>query len=446
MLARKLGENGFGVFTFGFALATLVTALAGFGQDVVLIREIARDRERLHRYFFNTLALKSALALPALVVTTAVASLVGVDAETRWVVLLLGVAVMLDLLTLTCISVFQAFERLVYMPVVLVTQRGVTAIVGIAALLGGAGVVAVSAVYAAVALLAFVLATAIVYTRIRRPRLVVDTSFWWPFMRIAAPIGLTAVFGTVLFRVDTTILASLGTKQEVGEYGAAFRLFETTLFLSWSVGTAVYPVLSRLTRESDPPLHAIFDRAVKLVLAVAVPLAVAAAVLAEPLVDLIYGSEFDETPEALVLLAPAIALYPIAHVAGVLLYGRDRAIPMVVVYGVGAVANVALNLVLISRFGIQGAATAASLTWLYLAVTLLLLAIRTAGTFEARRVFGGPVAAAAPASLALAVLADNLFAAIAAAAAIYATALTVWERRLYPDDARALADFVTRRR
>jgi O-antigen/teichoic acid export membrane protein len=306
VMARKLGDTGFGVFTFGFAVATLVTALGGFGQDPVLIREVARDRRNLDRYFFNTLALKSVLALPALVVASGVALALGVDADTRWVVLLLGVAVLLDLLSLTCISVFQAFERLVYMPVVLVTERAVTAVIGIAALAAGAGVVAVAAIYAGAAALAFVLAVVLVYRRIGRPQPVVDTRFWWPFMRAAAPIGLAGVFGVVLFRVDAAILASFRSDAEVGQYGAAFRLFETTLFLSWSVGTAVYPVLSRLTPQTDPPLASVFDRGLKLVVAVTLPLAVAAVAVGGPVVDLVYGAEFGDSRDALVLLAPAI--------------------------------------------------------------------------------------------------------------------------------------------
>ena len=33
VLARQLGESGFGVFVFGLTLAAVLTVLAGFGQD-----------------------------------------------------------------------------------------------------------------------------------------------------------------------------------------------------------------------------------------------------------------------------------------------------------------------------------------------------------------------------------------------------------------------------
>ena len=445
VMARELGDAGFGVFTFGFAFATLVTALAGFGQDVVLIREVARDPGRFHRYFFNTLVLKSTLAVPALLVSSAAAFALGVDAETRWVVLLLGLAVVAELLTMTCLAAFQAFERLVYMPIVLVTQRGVAAAFGIAALVGGAGVVTVSAIYAAAAALAFVLGLALVYRRIGRPRLSVDPSFWWPLMRVAAPIGLAGVLGTILFRVDTAILASFEPEQVVGHYGAAFRLFEATLFVSWSVGTAVYPVLSRLTRETDPPLASVFDRSLKLVLALTLPVAAAAAILGRSLVELLYGSAFAEAGTALLLLAPAIALYPVAHMASALLYARDRQVAMVTVYGIGAVANIALNVVLIAAFSLDGAAVATSLTWILLAAALLALAVQTSGSLAAGRVAGGPVLATGAAAVAMAVLRSEVVVALAVGAAVYLAFLVAYERRVHPEDAGPLGDFLRRR-
>ena len=445
-MARKLGDSAFGVFTFGFAFATLVTALGGFGQDVVLIRDVARDRSQLHRYFFNTLLLKSVLALPALLVSSALAFALGVEGETRWVVLLLGLAVVADLLTLTCLAVFQAFERLVYMPIVLVSQRAVTAVVGIAALFAGAGVVTVSAIYAAAAGVAFVLALALVFRRIGRPRMLVDPHSWWPFMRVAAPIGLAGVFGTVLFRVDTAILASFESDEVVGEYGAAFRLFEATLFVSWSAGTAVYPVLSRLTPETNPALASLFDRSLKLVVALTLPVAVAAAVLGGPLVELVYGSGFEESGDALVLLAPAIAFYPVAHIAGVFLYARDRQLAMVTVYGIAAAVNLVLNLILIASFSLDGAAMAASLTWVLLAAALLELAAATGGGIVVGRTSGGPLLGAAVAGVAMVALRGEVLVALLVGTMLYLVVLVGYERRFHPEDAGALADFLRVRR
>ena len=65
-------------------------------------------------------------------------------------------------------------------------------------------------------------------------------------MRAAAPIGLAGLFGIVLFRIDMVMLAAFEPHEVVGRYGAAYRLFETTLFLSWAVGAARHRPTGRL--------------------------------------------------------------------------------------------------------------------------------------------------------------------------------------------------------
>ena len=42
-VARKLGASEFGIFVFALAFVGVVTAIGGFGQDIVLVREVARD-------------------------------------------------------------------------------------------------------------------------------------------------------------------------------------------------------------------------------------------------------------------------------------------------------------------------------------------------------------------------------------------------------------------
>jgi O-antigen/teichoic acid export membrane protein len=445
VMARELGDTGFGVFTLGLSVATLVTVFGGFGQDGILTREVARDHERVHLYFANTLAVKALLVLPAVALTAAATFALGVDAETRDVILLLGIAIAAELFTATCLAVFQAYERIGFLPVVMITQRLVTAIVGVAALLAGAGVVAVSAIYLGGSVLALALAAILLFRRVVRPRLEIDVALFWPLMRVALPVGIAGVFGTILFRVDITILAAFESDSVVGDYGAAFRLFEATLFLSWAVGTALYPVLSRLRPDSNPSSGLVFERGLKLALAATLPLGVSAALVGEPLVTFIYGADFAPAGDALRLLAPAIALYPVTHLAGVLLLSQDRQIALAAVHGIVAAVNVAANVVLIWLFSLNGAAAAASLTQLLLAAGLLAAARGLFPDVSWTRVLAGPLLAGALAALAMAPVRDDLGAALTLGAAVYVPALIVFEWLVFPSDARALRNFVLRR-
>jgi O-antigen/teichoic acid export membrane protein len=444
VLAREVGDEGFGVFTFGLAFVMLVTTLAIFGQDAIFIREVAPRRELIDRYFANTLALKLALAVPALAVAIAVSSAVGMDAETRLVIAILGAAVTVEALMTTSFAAFQSFDRLGFIPIVLVCQRLVMTAVGIPVLVLGGGVVAASAVYLGGALTALAVSLLFVFRYVVRPHFRARPGEWWSLMRAAWPVGVGTVFSTTLFRVDAAILALLATDAVVGDYGAAYRLFEATLFLSWSVGAAVYPVFSRLT-AAEAPLRDVRERGLKLVIAPTLPLAVGALVFGTPLITLIYGREFEEGGAALVLLAPAIALYPVEYVLVGMLIAQRRQHAVAVAQALVAAENIAANLVLIPFLSLKAAALNTSVSELLLVISMLVLARPLAGAVDWRRVATGPVLAAGLAGAVMVALRHQLALAIPVGALLYLAALTTWERRAFPEDARAVSDFLLRR-
>lgn len=445
VMARKLGDAAFGVFTFGFAFVTLVTTFANMGQPAILTREVARDHGRLHDYFSNTLSLQFVLGVPALLLALGLHTVLGFESGARTVVLFLGLAVVAEALMGTCFATFQAFERLVYIPIVLIGQRWVTAGVGIAALALGAGVETVSAIYLVGALGALALALFYVFTRIARPRLSVQVKRWWPLMRVALPVGIAGVFATVLFRVDVALLGWFEDDSVVGDYGAAYRLLESTLFISWSIGTAVYPVFSRLSRTTETRIGDVFEGSLKLGLALTLPLAVGAAVLAYPLMDLLYGSEFEDGALPLILLAPTIFLYPPTYIAAYVLISQDRQSVLAWVYGSVAVVNIGLNLILIPIYSLDAAAFVTSFSQLLCSAFMVTLALRASGPVDVRTIAGGPVLASALAGGTMALLYDEILIAAPAGALVYAVVLALFERRFHPHDYERVMRFVRRR-
>jgi O-antigen/teichoic acid export membrane protein len=370
----------------------------------------------------------------------------GTAPETRWTILILGVALVADQLSITCFAVYQAFEQLVYVPIVILVQRALTVTVSVAALMAGAGVVAVAAIYLAGAVAAFALACALVRRRVARPRLHVTPRDWPALFAAAAPVGVATVLALLLFRADMAILALFEPESVVGNYGAAFRVFESTLFVSWAVTTAVFPVLARLTVSSRPSLGEVFDGALKLLVALTLPLSVLTVVLADPLIQLVYGSAFEDAVVPLQLLGPAIVLYSVSFLAGSMLVAQNRQRSTAVVYGALALANVAASLVLIPVLSLDGAAAASLATQFGLALALLVLARRASGSIGWSRILVGPAAASALLGLTAYALRGHFVAALLAAAAVYVVSLTALEYRAHPEDARRIRSFVRQSR
>ena len=125
----------------------------------------------------------------------------------------------------------------------------------------------------------------------------------------------------------------------------------------------------------------VFERSLKLLVALTLPLAIGAVILADPLMDVLYGQAYDASANALVLLAPAIALYPFAYIASMMLVSQHRQRVLAPIYAAVAAENILLNLVLIPTHSLYGAAIGTSLSQLLVTLPLMVFcrAPRSAG-------------------------------------------------------------------
>jgi O-antigen/teichoic acid export membrane protein len=431
------------VFTFGLSLALLVITPAGFGIDTIVAREIARDRQAMHELVWNALAMKAVFGALAVSLTVAIAVLGDHGGSASLVVALLAISAFVELMAKTLYSVFLGFEDMRPPSAALLIQRVASALGGIGAVLVGAGVVTVAALYLAGVVLAFTW-TARRVAESAHPRRSLGVPSARALLLESLPSGVNVILSTVLFRVDTLILAMVKGTVAVGLYGAAYRLLESTLVLSYAVAVAMLPTLSRLSRSSAPTLAEAYGSAAKVIATTLLPIGFAFALFAEPLLETLYGAEYAPAITALRLLGGAAALYGVSHLGLYVLIaqGRQRTIPWITA-GV-VVLNLSLNLLLIPRFSIDAAAFATSTSELVLAVLMTGAALRLTGPLHVGRIVSGPLAGVA-AMVATALAAGTGFGGLALALVAYPVAVLIVERRRYPGDLRLLADLLRRR-
>lgn len=436
VMARELGKQGFGDFNFALALATLLLAPSGFGMDSLMAREVARDREQAHGYMSNVAAVKIVTALALLAIVVLIVNLGGYDEDAKLAVYLVGLGVAIENLGRTWHSTMQAYERLGLVSVSLIVQRIVAATAGIALMLGGAGLVTVSAVFLGGAVVGIVTAHLMLRSRVVRLRVRFDRARWLPLIRDAIPIGMVSLLFGTLLRLDATLVSFFtgGDNEEVGLYSAAFRLVAALFFLSWVFGQAAQPWLAR--QEEELPLARAYALGLKTLSAVLFPIGVGFAVLADPIIDLLYGAQFEGAVVPLRLLATVVALYGVNQFTSTLLIARYRPGEMRNNLIVVLVQNLVCNAILIPPLGADGAAISAAASALLLAVLSLLDGRRVTGNFGVARAFAGPLLASAAMAGLLLALDPPLPAAIVVGALVYAAALAGWERAVNPLDLR----------
>jgi O-antigen/teichoic acid export membrane protein len=429
LIARRLGEDTLGHYVFALAITSLIWSFAGFGLDRMAMRDIARDPAVMKRIAVPMAVLKATAATVAAAVVALVLAVAGEDREAVALVLVLGGSTALTMATSTAQTIFAAHERMEYVFLTKVPWALLSAIVGIAIVLSGGGIVsATSASALGVSVVGTAWAWAIVRRRYGRPDAGLQVREWPGLLGQAIPFGFQEMLGQVIFRFDTVLLAAVTASAVVGAYGAAYRMLESTLFIAWSVGFAVMPMFSYLRHGADGELTHMFEGALKLVLVLMAPIAMALFVCAPAVIDLVYGlPRYESSVEILRLLAPAVAIYSVGHIAGILVLVRRPGRVTVTVSAVVAAVNVAACAVLIPWIEGRGAAIATLVSEGLLAVIGLVLARRLTGSRRLLWVTGSPVLAAAVMGLAMWPVDDRLWLALPVGAVVYALVLLAVE-------------------
>lgn len=444
-LARATGASELGVFVFAFAWAQLATIPIGLGFDRYVVRQIARDRSELAQLFFNVLALKLARAVPVTALSFALVGVLGYDSQTRLAVYLLTAGTILDSIARTVFAVFNAYERGHLVAATVVVQRFAAAGLGIAALALSGGVVAVSATFAAGNALGLALGIALMGRSIGLPALSLPAAGRAALRSSSRGFGAQDILTIVLAKIDAVLLSFLATDAAVGRYGAAYRLLESTFFLTSAVSGAFIAMYAYLDHDTKPTVATAFERSVKLALTALVPCAVGFAILAEPVSRLFFGAALAEAAVPLRLLAPAVALLGVVTLGSSLLIGRREPRVLVRLAGGAVVINLALNLTLIPPFEDRGAAAAMLITALAFAGLVSFEAVRTVGGVHWVPMLAGPLAGGAAMAAAMLPLSGSLALAVAAGVAAYAIGLLVVERVVSPRDIAFVVAMLERR-
>jgi O-antigen/teichoic acid export membrane protein len=426
VLARELGAGALGQIAFALAVVQLIQPVAALGLDRMTVRDVARRRGALGELWFDVLALKLVVTAAALALAVGVVAVAGQGSREVAIVALLSVMGVSSVAVYSADAVFQALERGEWVALATLPMGVLNAAAILVAVLAGGDVVAVAAAMAAAGLVSAAIAVVLVRRLAGRPPMRARPRGWPALARRATAFGVHEVLGQLIFRFDTVLLGLLAAAIAVGEYGAAFKLLEGSLFVAWALGTAVLPGLSALPPER---LRGVYVGALKAALALVLPVAVTLAVLAEPVIELVYGDGFDGAEPLLRILAAALVLYAIGHIAGLVVLVRRGGRVTIAYTSAAAATHVVLCVVLIALFDATGAAAATLVTEGVIAVSAVVLAARVAGWPQPLRDLGPVLLAGAVMAAVLVVLHEELWIAVPLAGAAYLGVVALGEGR-----------------
>ena len=283
VVARKLGEEQFGDFMFGLSLSTVLLLVAGLGMQEMLGREVARDPRRADDLVGNIIVIKALMMAVLLVVIAGVVAVQGRSLETAAAILIVSVGIGFEYQAGTLYAVFDGRERQEYVATTLIVNRTATALMGIGAAVAGAGLVPIAVLFTAGSALGLVTAYWLMHRFVLQPSRRVEPRRWPALIRASLRLGILGLLATASLRASVVFIGLLDAgSADVGEYSAAYRLIEASMFIAAAFNAAALAWFSRQDGTGPVPLARGFGMAVKTVLALMLPIGLGLALFAKP--------------------------------------------------------------------------------------------------------------------------------------------------------------------
>lgn len=376
LAGRELGKEGFGAFSYAQALSMMFLMFVNFGLNPLVVRDVARNHALASRYLFNVLWWKGVLAIVSyLVLVASLFWVVETTPEVRTAILFIAGAVAMRFFSMTARTLLRAFERFDVESLGVFVEQILLVGIGATVLFRGGGIVQLAMAFFVARLLGAVFVSACVL-RIVPLRWEFDPQLMMRLQMKALPIGIAGFVTTAYLHIDTLILKQMVTMGEVGQYNAALKVFIGSLMLPSIICQVWLPRLSTSYEEDKHKHNRILIVGMLALLVMGCAVALVGVFVAGPLMRGVFGPEFDGSVEPMrILFVVCILTFQIWFLRTFLVaVNRQR---MLVVFSVaGLSARVGFNLLLIPRYGINGAAIATGLAeltvfasiWFYLAI------------------------------------------------------------------------------
>jgi O-antigen/teichoic acid export membrane protein len=360
-VVRALGPAMYGQLGFAAAVAGFFGLLASPGFSTYALREAARNSDRVPFLVKHVLGARVVFATGAYVLLAIFTLILAPrDGQTRLLIMLSGLAFLVGSLDtqwifaarsrMSMIAAQSALAQLAYAGLIFALVRGS----------GDAWIIP------SATLISLGLSTLLIWLPARRqyqiPLPEISPQTWRLFLPICLVMGFASLMSMIYDQIDVVMLKYFRADAELGTYVASYGLMTMAMSFLPILGQVFLPLLSGTAGQNLDAEKKYLRWFGNATIGLALPIAVGGFILAVPLTQFVFGSQYSGSGILFRWLMLTMITGPAASYCGAQLIPNGREKKYLVAVLAGAVANVVLNLFLIPRYGALAAAftTAAS--------------------------------------------------------------------------------------
>ncbi|MBU0559648.1 MAG: flippase [Bacteroidetes bacterium] len=354
LIARFYGVDDFGSFSTAHTLSTLFLLLADFGFDILITTEIARNKnlalEITQKYF----PIKVIFTTSALFLLWATLALIPASTESKTLIFIFSINMVLTTLLNMIYSVFKGVEQFQYEAKISSSINFILLIIVLWFSFYNLDIKFIALSIVLIRLIGLVLGIVIFKSNFQRITFEFNLKKIFSEMRIVMIFGIHLIFGTVFFQIDSVLLMTLKGDTEAGLYQAVFKLMVISLMLPEVLIGAVLPTITRLFSTNDPNWEKLGKFIYKLLFITGLPICLLFYLYPDFILTTIYNrSEYLESTMVLQFAGFIVFTRFIFEPSAMMLTVNNKQYIRTIIVIIAASFNVLFNILLIPIYGMK---------------------------------------------------------------------------------------------
>lgn len=376
ILTRYMGAEGYGELTLAITFLSVFAVIVDFGLTLTTTQLISEHKADEQKLIGNLLAMRIITGVLFLALAPLIALLFPYSEGVKLAIAVGTFAYLFGSTAQMMIGIFQ--KRLVIGRFVIAELLNRSAVLAgaILAPLFGFGLVGIMMLFVIGNTLQL-LSILTFAGRLVKLSFQFDLNTWRKIISRSWPIGASIFFNLIYLRGDVVFLSLYRSLDEVGIYGAAYKIVDVitaipVMFMGLALPLLVKSWSSGHQKKFSEQLQEYFN----FFAIVAWPIALGAIAVGPDLMAFISGEAFRQSGEVIMILGPASAMIFFGSLFGHTIVALNRQCIMTWGYLAVAVVTVAGYLIFIPRFGIWAAAWWTLISELLITLVTMAVVIR----------------------------------------------------------------------
>jgi O-antigen/teichoic acid export membrane protein len=363
LLTRYLGLGGYGEFTLVFAYLAIFGVIADFGLHLSMIKILPRYKKDQKKIIGSYFTIRFLFVIASGLIALLCLLFVPYSFETKILILIGSIGVGIGYLSGFGNAIFQSKLRVDLITYIDILGKIITIFFIYLFIQLRLNIYFIIFTILIGNIASFMLST---YYLIKRHEfsLDFDKKITQDLLSISIPVGITAFFTLLYFKIDTLLLSFFKSSTDIAFYGVSYKIFENLLILWGFYMASAYPILSSKVNK-----NAEFNKFLKQCIILAIIgssiIIVVGYIFAPLLITIIAGEEFLVSAESLRILLFSIPVFFINNIFYHVILLRDKMWTLVGVLIGSLLFNIVINLIVIPKYSFIGTSYTTVITELF---------------------------------------------------------------------------------